>query len=309
MALAALPVASALAQNETNPRDAEPQGSFAGHARRISINGMAMAAKITYMVAPEYPKKLQDEQVTGTVVLSAVIAKDGSVADLTPVAGPSPLTALATDAVRQWRYQPTVIEGQPVEVSTTISVVFAPGQPPRYQQQGAAAPTTGSAVDPRLKADILHLIDVMHVKDTQVDFGHQMIETLRPTIIAALPPTADQKKIVDELSEKLMASLQSDEATDRMVVVYARYLSDDDVKGISAFYETPAGQRLGAVATRMEDELSQTGEQYAMQNLGLILKGLCNSHPELRGKADFCAKDGTEKKGMLLPPKTGWAGN
>jgi protein TonB len=61
------------------------------------------------------------------VVLHAVIAKDGSVEDLQYVSGPPLLMKSAMDAVRQWRYQPTQLNGDPVEVDTTISVVFTLG--------------------------------------------------------------------------------------------------------------------------------------------------------------------------------------
>jgi protein TonB len=59
--------------------------------------------------------------------LHAVIAKDGSVEDLQYVSGPPLLMKAAMDAVRQWRYQPTQLNGEPVEVDTTISVVFTLG--------------------------------------------------------------------------------------------------------------------------------------------------------------------------------------
>ncbi len=261
-----------------------------------------MSAKITQMVLPEYPKDLQRTRVAGTVVLNAVVAQDGSVKELAPVAGPSPLVALATEAVRQWRYDPTIVEGAPVEVSTTISVVFTPGEMPRYLQQGAAAPRTASSVDPKLKADILHLIDVTHVKETQAEFSRQMMETLRPIIVEALPPTSNQEKIVKEMSERLAATLQSQDAMERLAVIYAKYLSDEDVQGISTFYETPAGQRLNAVSVPMEDDLSQAGREYALENLPAILKALCKNYPELQGTADFCPKDKSEKRSLLVPP-------
>ena len=58
------------------------------------------------------------------MILHAIIAKDGSVQELTYVSGPALLMRSAMDAVRQWRYQPTLLNGEPVEVDTTISVVF-----------------------------------------------------------------------------------------------------------------------------------------------------------------------------------------
>jgi protein TonB len=65
--------------------------------------------------------------VSGTVVLSAIIARDGTVRALAYVSGPALLIKPATDAVRQWRYRPTLLDGSAVEVETTIDVVFSLG--------------------------------------------------------------------------------------------------------------------------------------------------------------------------------------
>jgi protein TonB len=76
---------------------------------------------------PVYPPIAKTAHIAGTVVLHAVIAKDGSVEDLQYVSGPPLLMKSAMDAVKQWRYQPTQLNGDPVEVDTTISVVFTLG--------------------------------------------------------------------------------------------------------------------------------------------------------------------------------------
>jgi periplasmic protein TonB len=78
-------------------------------------------------IMPVYPPIAKTAHISGTVVLHAVIAKDGSVEDLQYVSGPPLLMKAAMDAVKQWRYQPTQLNGDPVEVDTTISVVFTLG--------------------------------------------------------------------------------------------------------------------------------------------------------------------------------------
>lgn len=291
----------ASAQDSNGSPDPQMPGEAPARPSRVTINGNAMAARVLSIVQPEYPKALQDAHVSGTVILRAVIAKDGSMKEVTPLSGPPQLFGSATDAVKQWRYQPTVVEGVPVEVSTTISITFTPGKPPRYDQQGAAMPQTAAALDPQLRADILRLIEATHLKDTMRDYGRQMMETMRPSIEDALPETADRKQIMDEVEKKMMSALASEAATDEIIMVYAKYLSDDDAKGAAAFYESPAGQRFNSVSTQMEDDLSQSGEKFAVQNLDLILKGVCASHPELRGKADFCQKDSHEHSAFLPP--------
>jgi periplasmic protein TonB len=101
------------------PKAATPQ--------RIRIGGNVQQAKIARMVQPIYPAIAKTAHIQGTVVLHAIIAKDGTVQELQYISGPPLLMKSAMDAVRQWRYQPTLLNGEPVEVDTTISVIFTLG--------------------------------------------------------------------------------------------------------------------------------------------------------------------------------------
>ena len=95
--------------------------------QRITLGGQVVAAKLINKVPPQYPEVAKTAHVTGTVVLHAIISKSGDIEQLQLVSGPPLLAKAAMDAVTQWRYKPTVLNGQPVEVDTTINVVFALG--------------------------------------------------------------------------------------------------------------------------------------------------------------------------------------
>jgi periplasmic protein TonB len=95
--------------------------------QRIRVGGNVQAAKMIRQVQPLYPQIAKTAHVSGTVILHAVISKDGSVQELTYISGPPLLMKAAMDAVREWRYQPTLLNGEPVEVDTTISVIFTLG--------------------------------------------------------------------------------------------------------------------------------------------------------------------------------------
>lgn len=94
----------------------------------LRIGGNVMAAKIINQTKPMYPQIAKMAHVSGTVVLHAIIAEDGTIQSLSVISGPALLQRAATDAVRQWRYAPTTLNGQPVKVDTTISVVFDLGE-------------------------------------------------------------------------------------------------------------------------------------------------------------------------------------
>ena len=83
-------------------------------------------AKLIHSELPKYPKDAKKAGISGTVVLKAMIAKDGSVKDLEYVSGPEMLVDAALKAVKRWKYEPMLINGKPVEVDTKISVVFNP---------------------------------------------------------------------------------------------------------------------------------------------------------------------------------------
>jgi protein TonB len=79
-------------------------------------------------VTPVYPPLARQTRISGTVRLHAIIAKDGTVQQLEVLSGHPLLVQSALDAVRQWRYQPTLLNGEPVEVDTTVDVIFSLNQ-------------------------------------------------------------------------------------------------------------------------------------------------------------------------------------
>jgi TonB family protein len=106
-------------------KPAENPAAPAPVPRRIRVGGNVQAAKLTSQVKPDYPEEAQAQGIQGTVILRAVIGTDGQILSLSPFNDPDPtLTKAAMDAVREWRYQPTLLNGEPVEVVTTISVGF-----------------------------------------------------------------------------------------------------------------------------------------------------------------------------------------
>jgi TonB family protein len=83
---------------------------------------------LTKKTVPEYPLFAKMNRVQGKVVLAALISKEGQIEDLEVLSSPSPLLSKsALDAVKRWQYRPYLLNGEPVEVETTINVVFSLG--------------------------------------------------------------------------------------------------------------------------------------------------------------------------------------
>ncbi|MDP3001008.1 MAG: TonB family protein [Bryobacterales bacterium] len=97
-----------------------------GTPTRIRVGGQVQATKLTAQARPSYPPGCKAEGVEGTVLLRAVISKEGTPLNLQAVNRlvDARLVDAATEAVRQWRYQPTLLNGAPVEVITEVQVNF-----------------------------------------------------------------------------------------------------------------------------------------------------------------------------------------
>jgi protein TonB len=94
----------------------------------VRVGGNVQAARIINRIQPVYPPLARQTRISGTVRLHAIISKDGTIKELEVVSGHPLLQQAALDAVRQWRYQPTLLNGEPVEVDTTIDVIFSLNQ-------------------------------------------------------------------------------------------------------------------------------------------------------------------------------------
>jgi len=91
----------------------------------IRVGGNVQHARLIKSVQPVYPVEARQAGISGTVRLHVLIAKDGTMEQLEIVSGHPLLAQAALDAVRQWTYKPTLLNGQPVEVDTTIDVIFS----------------------------------------------------------------------------------------------------------------------------------------------------------------------------------------
>jgi periplasmic protein TonB len=94
----------------------------------LRVGGNVQAARLVNKVTPIYPPLARQTRISGIVRLHAIISKDGAIKELEVVSGHPLLQQAALDAVRQWRYQPTLLNGDPVEVDTTIDVIFSLNQ-------------------------------------------------------------------------------------------------------------------------------------------------------------------------------------
>ena len=92
--------------------------------QRVRVSAGVTSGLLVRKVNPVYPPLARQARISGTVVLRAVISKDGSIENLSLVSGHPMLAPAAIDAVKQWKYKPYLLNGEPVEVDTEVQVNF-----------------------------------------------------------------------------------------------------------------------------------------------------------------------------------------
>jgi protein TonB len=90
----------------------------------VRISGMVVAGLLVQQTKPIYPPIAIASRTEGTVVLQATISRSGTIENLRVISGSVMLQQAALNAVREWRYRPYLLNGEPVEVETTVNVVF-----------------------------------------------------------------------------------------------------------------------------------------------------------------------------------------
>lgn len=106
------------------PPAAKPVVQQQKSIERTRLGGNVLEAKIISRTLPVYPKLALQARLQGVVTFTAIIARDGTIQQLQLVSGHPLFIQAATEAVRQWRYRPTLLNGEPVEVVAPIEVKF-----------------------------------------------------------------------------------------------------------------------------------------------------------------------------------------
>src|SRR5271166_5403127 len=94
--------------------------------QKVRVSSGVAQGQLVHQVQPAYPPQARLAGISGTVVLQAVVSKDGTVQNVKAVRGPPILIQPAVDAVKQWRYKPFAVNGEASEAEVEINLKFAP---------------------------------------------------------------------------------------------------------------------------------------------------------------------------------------
>jgi TonB family protein len=118
------PVTEKMANGDTETIKMVSQNAPAASAGTVRVSGGVMAGNLLTKVLPIYPEEARCKHIDGAVVVHVLIGKDGKVISADPISGPDILRKPYADAIKQWTYKPFLLNGQPVEVDSTATLIM-----------------------------------------------------------------------------------------------------------------------------------------------------------------------------------------
>jgi hypothetical protein len=145
----------------------------------------------------------------------------------------------------------------------------------------AVAPAAQVKIDPAKEADIRRLLEATGTTTLMQQVMDNMQKSLKPVLTNSFPPGEYREKLVDLFFEKFRSKLDSKRLLDLAVVRYDEQFSDEDIKGLISFYETPLGQKAVSALPKLTAELQQDGQTLGQQTGRDSMIEVLAEHPEL----------------------------
>ena len=136
-------------------------------------------------------------------------------------------------------------------------------------------------IDPTKEADIRRLMDVAGTKDLVSGQMDRMGETIKPLMSKALPPGEYREQLVALFFTKFKSEADLQKLLDLIVPIYDRYLSDEEVKGLINFYQTPLGQKAVHVMPKLMADAAEEGRKWGEALGRQSMMDVLAEHPEL----------------------------
>ena len=145
----------------------------------------------------------------------------------------------------------------------------------------AVAPAASAKIDPAKEADIRRLLEATGTTTLMQQVMDNMQKSLKPVLTNSFPPGEYREKLVDLFFEKFRSKLDTKRLVDLAVARYDEQFSDEDIKRLIAFYETPLGQKAVSALPKLTIELQQDGQSLGQQMGRESMIEVLAEHPEL----------------------------
>ena len=173
--------------------------------------------------------------------------------------------------------------------AVAFMLTLALGSANAQQSSGKERPEPGATgkagtlpINPAKEASIRKLLEVTGAKQHAIDFGNEVGERLKDMLEKGFPRGGRVQEIGDTLVRKIAARLDSDDFIARLVPIYDQAFSEDDLKAINQFYESPAGRKWLDATPTVVEESSAVSEQWVNQLIPQIMAEIEDQFPELK---------------------------
>lgn len=146
-------------------------------------------------------------------------------------------------------------------------------------------------IEPQKEADIRHLLQIMGTERTMTQVMADMETNIRPLLTRSFPAGEYRERLIQLFFEKFHSKIDLQELIGLAIPVYDKYLSDDDVKGLIAFYSTPLGQKVVNVLPNIMAESGEKGRQWGERIGRESMIEVLQEHPDLQQALQAQKKD------------------
>ncbi|MGO8795332.1 MAG: DUF2059 domain-containing protein [Candidatus Sulfotelmatobacter sp.] len=151
------------------------------------------------------------------------------------------------------------------------------------QQAGpTTAPASKSKIDPAKEADIRQFMEVAGIKTLMAQTLENMSKSLRPLMTQALPPGEYRDKLVELFFAKFQSKADLQQVLDLIVPFYDQHFSDEEIKGLIKFYQTPLGQKMVQVIPQLTTESQQVSQEWGEKLGRQSMIEVLSEHPDLQ---------------------------
>jgi hypothetical protein len=153
--------------------------------------------------------------------------------------------------------------------------------PPAKSATASAAPSVEKKISPVKEADIRKLLELTGATMTMELTMQSMEKNIKPVLANSLPPGDYREKLINLFFEKFHSKMDLQKLIDLAVPLYDKYYTDEDIKGLIQFYETPLGRKTVKALPNLMGELTDAGQKMGQDAARQSMIEVIAEHPEL----------------------------
>jgi uncharacterized protein len=166
-------------------------------------------------------------------------------------------------------------------ISSLAQNAPGPQKPPVKSQPASTAAGEEKKISPAKEADIRKLLALLGTTATMEQTMQSMEKSIRPMMASSLPPGDYQERLLTLFFEKFHSKMDVQKLTELAIPLYDKYYTDEDIKGLMQFYQTPLGRKTVKVLPNLMGELTEAGQSMGQDMARQSMMEVIAEHPEI----------------------------